>query len=628
MVSKQNHKRRKKATLHPLEPLFEGVKTALMHDLADPFMDRSCSQRARGEDVLINKGCSPYTFKKFKQLLDFDKRIIWNSDKSFDDLSTESFTGFVDSQKGFLCPEPMSRRATLVIHRARELCQSILGEFSYDEWFDSCSFGKRAAVGLPRSRSYLDTRLERLSGTPMQLAAFNECLVRDVHLFRAVRKRCRSRKTEQHIKATAVPKSFKSARIIAPDTILGGFLSRGLGEVIRAKLEKGTHVNLSKQQDRHRRWAKKASENGYLSTIDMSKASDSFTWRHIELLVPSDWHHALDVVRSRHCEVSGEVVELTSYMLMGSGHTFPLQTLLFYCLAEATRTLLNWRGKVSVYGDDIMLPTRCAQPFIVVMSELGFTVNSEKSFYDQPDPERPSHTFFRESCGGDYKGGVDVRPYMPECDLQEDGQVPRNTYVAWCHKILNGLLDRWDPAEIPSTVAFLVRMLADESKAVCFVPTWEVDHAGIKHTIPSVHLLGLNCAYIKYDRSVPTYWRLVFEQPKRRRSWEERPYIWYSHWLHRHSDVGENRNRPLLRLKKLEDGRVKAHYSEPISLSGESRRDVKGTYRWKNSAVKERKDRKAERPRPLRRTGCNKPFVPACYFYDSTGQPVEDVSLL
>jgi hypothetical protein len=625
MSSTKRRKRRKATNLLPLEPLFEGVRAALMHDLADSYMRRSCERRARGEDILINTGCAPYTFKKFKQLLDFDKRVIWSSDKSFDDLSTESFSGFVDSQKGFWCPEPMSRRALLVIHRAREICQSVLGEFSYDEWFDSCSFGKRAAVGLPRSKSYLDTRLERLSGTDKQLAAFNECLARDVHLFRAVRKRCRQRNVVDHIKATAVPKSFKSARIIAPDTILGGFLSRGLGDVIRARLEKETHIDLSLQQDRHRRWARIASTNGYLSTIDMSKASDSFTWRHIELLVPSDWHEALDVVRSRRCEVDGKVVDLTSYMLMGSGHTFPLQTLLFYCLAEATRTLLNRRGKVSVYGDDIMLPTQCARPFIVVMSELGFKVNSEKSFYDQPDPERPSHTFFRESCGGDYKGGIDVRPYMPECDLQEDGTVSRNEYVAWCHKITNGLLTRWDVAEIPSTVAFLVRMLASESKAVCFVPTWEVDHAGIKFHIPSVHLLGLNCAYMKYDRSVPTYWRLVFEQPRRKRSWEERPYIWYSHWLHRHNNVCENQNRPLLQLKKREDKSVTAHYSEPISLTGESRRDVKGTFRWKNSAAKERQPRKAERPRPLRRAGGIRPFVPACYFYDETGQPIESV---
>jgi hypothetical protein len=563
--------------------LLKGVRAALIHDLSDRNMRQICAKRARGEDVLINTGCSPYVFKKFKQLLDFDKRIIWSDDKSFDDLSTESFQGFVDSQKTFVCPEPMSRRATLVIHRARELCQEILGEFSYDEWFDSCSFGKRAAVGLPRSRSYLDTRFERISGTPMQLAAFNHCLARDVHLFRAVRKRCRQRNVEQQIKATSVPKSFKSARIIAPDTILGGFLSRGLGDVIRARLEEGTHVDLSKQQYRHRRWAKKASETGHLSTIDMSKASDSFTWRHIELLVPSDWHHALDVVRSRRCEVDGEVIDLTSYMLMGSGHTFPLQTLLFYCLAEATRTLLKWRGKVSVYGDDIMLPTRCARPFIVVMSELGFTVNSEKSFYDQPDPDRPSHTFFRESCGGDYKGGIDVRPYMPECDLQEDGQVPRNTYVAWCHKVINGLLDRWEPEEIPTTVAYLVRTLASESKSVCFVPTWEVDHAGVKHEIPQAFLLGLNCAYIKYDRSVPTYWRLVFEQPKRRRSREERPYIWLSHWLHRQDNVDAKPNQPFLRLIKDEEGKTKARYSEPISLTGESRRDVRGKYRWKNS---------------------------------------------
>jgi hypothetical protein len=168
----------------------QGVREALIHDLSNPLMERIRNRVNRGEDAPIT-GCPPYLFKKFKQVLDFDKRIIWSKDESFESLSTKAFKGFVDSQQTFLCPEPMSQRATLVIQRAREIVQSILGDFNYDTWFDSCSFGKRAAVGLPRSKSYLDKRFERISGTPQQLVAFNHCLSRDVHLLRAVRKRAR-----------------------------------------------------------------------------------------------------------------------------------------------------------------------------------------------------------------------------------------------------------------------------------------------------------------------------------------------------------------------------------------------------------------------------------------------------
>jgi hypothetical protein len=534
--------------------------------------------KERGEEVQdVNIGCSPYVFKKIQQLLNFDKRVIWTTDKPFEVLADECFKTFAESQKSFNCPEPMSQRAMLVIQRSAEICAEILGTFSYDEWFDSCSFGKRAAVGLPQRESYLDTRFNRISGSRTQWNAFQQALARDVHLFRAVRKRQRSRKIAGIIKATAVPKSWKAARIIAPDTILGGFLSRGLGDVIRARLERNTHIDLSKQQDRHRRWAKVASKTGHLSTIDMSKASDSFVWRHIELMVPKDWHHVLDAVRTGVIEVPGYVqpIQLRSYMLMGSGHTFPLQTLLFYCLAEATRTLLKCRGKVSVYGDDIIVPTRMVRPLIAVMSELGFTINSEKSFYDGPDKERPSHTFFRESCGGDYKGGVDVRPYMPECDLQQEGQVSRNCYIAWCHKMINGLLSRWDIEEIPQTVLLLLREINSKKRKICLVPAWEVDHAGIKHNIPHHYTLGLEFSEIKYENSVPVYYRLVYKKPKRPRKLEERPYVWYAYWVKRNSNLLTNAH-PLL----VDKGDKHDLYSPPVSLGGESRKGNAGDFRW------------------------------------------------
>jgi hypothetical protein len=538
--------------------------------------------KERGHDYQdVNSGCPPYTFKKIQQLLNFDKRVIWTHDRPFETLAKECFKSFAESQEWFNCPEPMSRRAMLVIQESSRICADILGQFDYDSWFDSCSFGKRAAVGLPRRESYLDTRFSRVSGTDLQWASFNHMLARDVHLLRAMRKRLQRRKVVDVIEATAVPKSWKAARIIAPDSVLGGLLSRGLGDLIRRRLERKTHIDLSLQQERHRRWAQVASKTGYLSTIDMSKASDSFVWRHIELMVPSDWHHALNIVRTEHCKVPGEPkpIKLRSYMLMGSGHTFPLQTLLFYCLAEATRNLLKCRGKVSVYGDDIIVPTRMSTQLITVMSELGFQINSAKSFFDKPDPERPSHTFFRESCGGDYKGGIDVRPYMPECDLQQEGQVSRNLYIAWCHKMINGLLDRWSFDEIPQTVLYLLKEINNRKRKICFVPAWEVEHAGIKHYIPPYYLYGLDFSEIKYEKSVPTYWRLILKRRKRRRKLEERPYIWYAYWLARGSNATSS-HLPFFKLK--ENGNVDL-YSQPISLGGEPLKGCEGEFRWERT---------------------------------------------
>lgn len=588
MLSQKKHKQNigRKRLVH-LEPLMRGVQEALIHDLSDYNLNRICSRYERGQDIPGSMGWPPYMFKKLQQIRNFDKRVIWPEDKSFDELSTEAFNDFRVAQEGFLLPEPLSRRASLALHHAANICHLILGEFSYDEWFDSCSYGKRAAYKLPRKVAYLDNRVYSSSGTAIQHVAFRQALSRDVHLLRAVRSFRKSRKTYENIKVTAVPKSFKSARIIAPDTILGGFLSRGLGEMIRKKLERGTHIDLAKQQDRHKRWAKIASKTAHLATVDMSKASDSFVQRHIECLVPESWHEALSCVRTPHVECGGELVPIASYMLMGSGHTFPLQTLLFYCLAEATRTLLRCRGKVSVYGDDIIIPTRMSKPFVALMSELGFKINSSKSFYDSRDPDRPSQTFFRESCGGDYKGGLDVRPYMPECDLQTGGLVSSNEYLAWCHKLINGLLDHWDICEIPTVVHFVLQAIHNRKRKICFVPTWEVDHAGIKHYIPPYMLIGLETSYITYEVSHPVYWKLTFERPKRKRSQRERPYQWYAYFLKRNSN--SLKELPILfSLLHEEEERLRQikSYDSVVSLDGEPRRDRKGNYRWKKFGPK------------------------------------------
>lgn len=586
-MARKRHKKKRRKQLLSLVPLFNGIREALSCDLADAAMQRQ-GIGMNHQTGVINDGAPPYMFKRFKQVEQFDKRVIWPEDPPFALLASKSFDDFIDSQKTFHLPEPMSRRAELVTSEARRIVSSILGHFSYDEWFDSCSFGSRAATGLPRSQSYLDTRFKRLSGTEWQVTCFKACLARDIHLHRGVRKFCRDFRILTKVSAAAVPKSYKAARIMFPDTPIGGFLSKGLGRLMRKRLERNTHIDLAKQQHRHRKWAQEASISGHLSTIDMSKASDSFVWRHMEMLVPPDWWAALQTVHVKVCELpNGMLIPLNSFMLMGSGHTFPLQTILFYSLAEATRTLLKSRGKVSVYGDDIIVPTRIASQLIEVFGELGFTINSEKSFFDKPDPERPSHTFFRESCGGDFKGGIDVRPYMPECDLQQDGNVSVGEYQAWIHKSINGFLDRWDVHEIPSVVNFLLRALSQTGKGyICFVPEDEVDHAGIKHAIPRNFLIGLNVQTVSYSgwmadlpviTYVPNYWKLVFKQAKRKRRVNERPYQWYCYWLQRNRPSGP----PPLRATKEGDVTPEDMYTRTISLSGENRKDIRGEYRWK-----------------------------------------------
>jgi len=98
---------------------------------------------------------------------------------------------------------------------------------------------------------------------------------------------------------------------------------------------------------------------------------------------------------------------------MGNGFTFELETAVFLSIILAVRNLRAVReplealvepGKdVYVYGDDLIIPTDYAQDVISALTYCGFSINKEKSF---------TEGHFRESCGGDYFKGVDVRPYF------------------------------------------------------------------------------------------------------------------------------------------------------------------------------------------------------------------------
>jgi len=92
---------------------------------------------------------------------------------------------------------------------------------------------------------------------------------------------------------------------------------------------------------------------------------------------------------------------------MGNGFTFELETLLFLCLAwEWMR--LNGHDVIigenlTVYGDDIIMPSALGEGFLSVLRFVGLTPNAKKTFL---------FGGFRESCGGDFFEGVNVRAHF------------------------------------------------------------------------------------------------------------------------------------------------------------------------------------------------------------------------
>jgi hypothetical protein len=206
-----------------------------------------------------------------------------------------------------------------------------------------------------------------------------------------------------------VPKTSKIDRVIAIEPGLNLWLQLGLGRCIRKRLGK-VGIDLT-DQTRNMKLSRKASINANLTTVDFSSASDSIAYELVRTLFSEpnskEWFDVMEVIRSQYGKIAGKVFKWNKFSSMGNGFTFDLETLIFYtaaivcCEAHGVST-----EDVSVYGDDVIIPTVAYDTFCSFSTFLGFTVNRSKSFSDGP---------FRESCGAHYFRGVDCKPvYLEE----------------------------------------------------------------------------------------------------------------------------------------------------------------------------------------------------------------------
>ncbi len=195
---------------------------------------------------------------------------------------------------------------------------------------------------------------------------------------------------------TFVPKDAAKFRSIVVEPIVNTYLQLGAGSYIRSRLKK-FGIDLTNQQT-NRDLARLGSLTGIVSTIDLSSASDTISRDVVMSLLPHDWYTLLDSMRTRTVEYNGVAFSQEKFSSMGNGYTFELESLIFYAITEA---VCGESGFISVYGDDIICPTRHFHALVEALQLFGFTPNEKKSFHEGP---------FRESCGKDFLGGVDVRP--------------------------------------------------------------------------------------------------------------------------------------------------------------------------------------------------------------------------
>nr|QDH87891.1 MAG: RNA-dependent RNA polymerase [Leviviridae sp.] len=206
-----------------------------------------------------------------------------------------------------------------------------------------------------------------------------------------------------------VPKNSKTDRPIAMEPGINSWFQKSLGSMIRRRLSR-SGVDLQDQSINQRlSYAGSVFRNPLfeLATVDFSSASDSISTEVVRELLPPDWFQMLDLCRCKLGKFEGKLVRWNKFSSMGNGFTFELESLIFFASALAVCEYLSVSDKkVSVYGDDVIIPSSAFNLFSSFSEFLGFRVNSKKSF---------SSGYFRESCGAHWFDGVDCKPiYLKE----------------------------------------------------------------------------------------------------------------------------------------------------------------------------------------------------------------------
>lgn len=291
---------------------------------------------------------------------------------------------------------------------------------------------------------------------------------------------CGSPRVVKGSRSSFVPKTTKTSRMISVEPTLNMFYQLGLGEIITKRLKRHFGIDLSTQASVNRKLAYLGSVidatwgDGF-ATIDLSSASDSLSLGLCSAAIPADWLDAMLGLRSHttSIRVGGRDFDEKLHMMstMGNGFTFPLQTAVFACAAAACVSLsdeirsrprgfsLNSVGMFSVFGDDIIVPSKVFERTCHLLRLLGFQPNPDKCF---------GSGSFRESCGHDYYRGYNIRPvFLRKLDTDADLMVLTNLLVDW--SIRN---------EVPLSNA--IELCIKNLKFVNIVPMHETEDAGLR----------------------------------------------------------------------------------------------------------------------------------------------------
>lgn len=316
----------------------------------------------------------------------------------------------------------------------REYVRHVLGETpDYEKIYSMCGFASGASIGVGGDRTNLGRKLLASKKTvtpyalPYVIGALRSSRLADFLGDTHPRQFVPAWVSQEidvvaYNKISFVPKTAKTHRSIAVEPLLNGFVQKGIDLFMRDRLKRRAGIDLT-SQERNQRVARSASHTGLYATVDLSAASDSLSIELARELLPERWYTLLNDTRSHNYRLpDGSIHRYNKFVSMGNGFCFPLQTLFFAAACWAASEASN--ADFTVYGDDIVVRREYALYLIELLSDMGFTTNSDKTFLVGP---------FRESCGADWYEGQFVRAayIRDQFDSLDDIESFHNTAKAY-----------------------------------------------------------------------------------------------------------------------------------------------------------------------------------------------------
>jgi hypothetical protein len=285
----------------------------------------------------------------------------------------------------------------------------------------------------------------------------------------------------RHITADliAVPKDSRGPRLICIHPAESIWIQQGL----RVGLEKAIGASRSSgrlwpkgrihfdDQSVNGRHALYSSLDGRYATIDMKEASDRISDPLVQVLFGRKykWFGCCRAQKYHIREASLKLPDgdIHCYAPMGNATTFPVQSLIFWaiCCASMQSRGLHQADSVFVFGDDLIVPTECAEFVINDLESFGLLVNRSKTFY------RGS---FRESCGVDAFKGMNVTPVRWRAGLETESI---QDLQSLCDLAMRLRLAGYEEAAITAYTS--LRKISKERHGIDIFTTNNRDHGGL-----------------------------------------------------------------------------------------------------------------------------------------------------